>query len=138
MSTTLQPGSTKRLPPNPCAASGAEKRDAPSSLPDSPRPVNESEGELHAAEQAVAEALPDFESRRGAVLEAPVQQINEALDRWAIGLYGRCRECGDQIELWRLSADPSASLCYECQTGIEIDHRWRRSDKNRAGTRLLE
>jgi len=49
-------------------------------------------------------------------------QIDRALDLLMDGRYGRCVECGGVIEQQRLSADPALTLCYGCQTGIELEH----------------
>lgn len=40
---------------------------------------------------------------------------NEALERMNRGSYGRCRRCGEMIELNRLRADPLTDSCLCCQ-----------------------
>lgn len=47
-----------------------------------------------------------------AVLE--LADIDAALDRLALGLYGVCRVCGERISVARLAAVPHASICQQC------------------------
>jgi RNA polymerase-binding transcription factor DksA len=53
------------------------------------------------------------------ILEARVRQLNDAQDRLMDGGYGRCAECGDEIDERRLTADPATTLCLECQRTAE-------------------
>ena len=41
-------------------------------------------------------------------------QVEEALDRLAAGVYGRCIECGKPIPVARLEALPYTKLCVGC------------------------
>lgn len=52
-----------------------------------------------------------------------VQEILEALARLRVGRFGLCEECGGQIGLKRLSAQPTASVCIDCAKEIEIRER---------------
>ena len=54
--------------------------------------------------------------------------IREALSRIAAGEYGECEECGDEIALARLKAQPTATLCVYCQSRRENVERLRASD----------
>lgn len=47
-------------------------------------------------------------------------RILSALHRLDNGQFGECRECGDCISDRRLQAQPSASLCLECQRQKEV------------------
>jgi len=47
------------------------------------------------------------------------REIETALARMADGVYGRCLDCGTQIEAKRLRAAPWAARCHPCQTAIE-------------------
>jgi DnaK suppressor protein len=47
------------------------------------------------------------------------RQIHEALQRMAEGTYGVCDECGEDIGLARLKAQPMATLCVACKTYCE-------------------
>jgi RNA polymerase-binding transcription factor DksA len=48
-------------------------------------------------------------------LEHRLRDIIDAQDRLNDGSYGRCEECGKQIETKRLMAHPAAGLCISCQ-----------------------
>jgi len=48
-------------------------------------------------------------------LEARLRDINDAQDRLIDGDYGKCPDCGQQIDPRRLAANPAASLCFDCQ-----------------------
>lgn len=50
-----------------------------------------------------------------------LRDIIDAQDRLMNGSYGSCAECGSEIELKRLLANPAASLCVSCQTSAEPD-----------------
>lgn len=47
------------------------------------------------------------------------RKIDEALSRIAEGTFGECEECGDDIELKRLEARPTATLCVGCKEESE-------------------
>ena len=61
-------------------------------------------------------SLRQRESRREARLRA-------ALRRLADPGYGLCRECGEDIGLARLKANPVAELCVSCQEALEARPR---------------
>jgi DnaK suppressor protein len=65
------------------------------------------------------ETLREVEYTHRELLHERLRRIDDALDRLIAGSYGRCSECGEDIEARRLSADPAVSLCYSCQTAIE-------------------
>jgi DnaK suppressor protein len=44
-----------------------------------------------------------------------IKKINEALKRMDEGTFGECDECGEDIELRRLEARPTATLCVSCK-----------------------
>ncbi|MEK6704604.1 MAG: TraR/DksA family transcriptional regulator [Bdellovibrionota bacterium] len=44
-----------------------------------------------------------------------LKKINEALKRIEDGIFGQCEECGEEIELRRLEARPTATLCVSCK-----------------------
>jgi DnaK suppressor protein len=54
--------------------------------------------------------------------------IREALNRIASGEYGECEECGDEIAIARLKAQPMATLCVHCQSRREDVERLRTID----------
>ena len=88
-----------------------------------------SEGPLcQTAVSGVQEAEPseenarEIEWRHRGQLEARLREINDAQDRLMDGNYGRCTDCGTEIDSRRLAADPAASLCITCQGSAEIEH----------------
>lgn len=44
-----------------------------------------------------------------------LDQIEQALERFEAGTYGRCIDCGQAIALERLQVMPTAELCIQCQ-----------------------
>ncbi len=44
-----------------------------------------------------------------------LEEIEEAINRIAIGEYGFCEECGDEIAKKRLMVMPLARMCISCQ-----------------------
>ena len=85
-----------------------------------------SEGPLcQTAVSGVQEAEASEESRhqiewhhRGQ-LEARLREVNDAQDRLMDGAYGRCTDCGGEIDSERLAADPASALCMNCQRSAE-------------------
>lgn len=57
-----------------------------------------------------------------------VKKVEEALRRIEEGTFGECDECGEDIELRRLEARPTATLCVSCKEEQE-----RREGMNAAG-----
>ena len=49
-----------------------------------------------------------------------LHRINEALERLEEGSYGRCFECGEEIEPRRLRALPFAVRCKDCEEAREV------------------
>jgi DnaK suppressor protein len=47
------------------------------------------------------------------------KKIDDALERIAAGRFGECDGCGDDIELKRLEARPTATLCVHCKEESE-------------------
>lgn len=46
-------------------------------------------------------------------------QVNDALERLEEGTYGRCEQCGEEIDPARLKALPYATLCLRCQQRLD-------------------
>lgn len=60
--------------------------------------------------------------REEALVEAAVERRAEALaalERLDGGTYGRCTDCGEQINAERLSFRPEAARCLSCQEKFE-------------------
>ena len=70
-------------------------------------------------EAAVADLLVDLDA---AMTDRDVRELREveaALGRMRDGTYGECPECGADIDLQRLRANPTALRCIRCQTRYE-------------------
>ena len=52
--------------------------------------------------------------------ELTLEQVEAALHRIAVGAYGRCAHCQEEIDFARLKAVPSATLCLPCQRQAEL------------------
>jgi len=52
-------------------------------------------------------------------MESRRAEIEEALKRMDVGEYGVCEDCGEDISLARLLANPTANLCVHCQADRE-------------------
>ncbi|MGZ3708751.1 MAG: TraR/DksA family transcriptional regulator, partial [Bdellovibrionota bacterium] len=48
-----------------------------------------------------------------------LKKVDEALNRIEEGTFGECEECGEDIELRRLEARPTATLCVGCKEDQE-------------------
>jgi DnaK suppressor protein len=57
-----------------------------------------------------------------ACLADMLDDVEHALCKFSLGLYGTCERCGRQIDWARLEAKPEARLCIKCQQKSE----WRR------------
>jgi RNA polymerase-binding transcription factor DksA len=67
----------------------------------------------------------EIEWRHRGQLEGRLREVNDALDRLMDGGYGRCTDCGEEIDGKRLAADPAAHLCFACQRGVDGETRFR-------------
>ena len=52
-------------------------------------------------------------------------QIDAALRRIDAGTFGQCASCGDAIGEARMKANPSTTLCIDCQAELEFEQRGR-------------
>lgn len=48
-----------------------------------------------------------------------IKKVDEALRRIEDGTFGECEECGEDIEIRRLEARPTATLCVGCKEDQE-------------------
>ena len=58
-------------------------------------------------------------------LEAELNAINHAQDRLLDGTYAKCEECEGPIGQARLTVNPYASLCIDCQRISDGDRKFR-------------
>jgi len=74
--------------------------------------------------ELVSEAEEEIGHRRFAAVREAVAgraaQVKRALLRMKKGKYGTCESCGQPIDPARLRADPSATLCLDCQEKKEL------------------
>lgn len=70
----------------------------------------EAELEERAQEDRVARLVAGLDERGKREIEA----IDAALERLAVGTYGVCGDCEEEIPLARLQAIPEAALCVDC------------------------
>jgi RNA polymerase-binding protein DksA len=49
-----------------------------------------------------------------------LEQVDKALERMAVGTYGVCARCGEEIDFARLKAIPQATLCMNCRKLAEL------------------
>lgn len=47
-------------------------------------------------------------------IETQIRSLRQALERAQVGTYGRCQNCGKEIEPERLEILPSATTCADC------------------------
>jgi RNA polymerase-binding transcription factor DksA len=91
-----------------------EKNDLPRSVP-----MSHVEDEAERGEERTREALRHAEQERDI---DELRAINAARERMAGGYYGTCIDCGIDIPLARLQAQPTASRCVPCQERYETSH----------------
>ncbi len=97
-----------------CAALAAEVRE------DVARSRDESFGALagqvtDSADEASADLLSDVDQAEVTRDLTELREMEAALARIRDGSYGRCLDCGADIELERLHANPAALRCIDCQ-----------------------
>lgn len=88
-----------------------------SATPPFTREEVEDEGEV--GEQRTRDAVRSAEELRDT---AELRAIDAALRRIETGHYGICSDCGIDIPLARLQAQPSAERCIDCQEKHERTH----------------
>jgi len=90
----------------------------------------EAAGELSAVDQHPADSADVTMQREvdytiKGIVEEEVHQAQQALKRQAEGRYGRCDDCGNDIDPERLAVRPQATLCISCQRRQETSPRGR-------------
>lgn len=98
------------------------------------RMAQERGGLVSRVDMAAEHDVRDFENRAQAISErddefamnehetAELGAFEEALERLDAGLYGQCKDCGEQIPEARLAAYPAALRCMACQNIFEKTH----------------
>jgi DnaK suppressor protein len=72
-----------------------------------------------AAVQESAAAIDEAQAAHAAI---ELRDVQAALARLADGSYGMCLDCGDAIDLRRLTALPATAFCTSCQSAHEKAH----------------
>ena len=75
-----------------------------------------------AGDEALASLLVDTENAEARRDVQELQQLDAALARMAEGSYGVCAQCGDDIPVERMRANPGATRCVRCQEVFEKTH----------------
>ncbi len=86
--------------------------------------IKDSTGDLSSYSYHMADQGTDAMERELAFMFASksgrlVYHIDEALRRIKDGTYGKCSQCGKQINKERLNAVPHARMCIECKSSEE-------------------
>lgn len=68
-----------------------------------------------AGDEAATDAMDAVDMAQALRDASELQRIDAALQRMASGKYGICVDCGDDIGVARLQAEPSALRCAPCQ-----------------------
>lgn len=79
----------------------------------------EAGGEWQERDSPSEDEMREMEYRHRELLSQRLRGIDEAVERYHRGGFGRCVECGAPIETKRLRCDPAVSLCFGCQTTFE-------------------
>lgn len=100
-----------------------EKEDLESNLSRIARPVDKKEGDYETKFEEIGTDKDDnateVDQYTGNVsvetsLEKQLQDVLSALERIEKGTYGMCENCGKEIDIERLRANPSAKTCIKC------------------------
>jgi RNA polymerase-binding transcription factor DksA len=65
---------------------------------------------------ALADKFEEETTNEGVLdtLEERLKEVTEALTRIEAGTYGKCTQCGKDIEPAKLEANPASTLCLSC------------------------
>ena len=81
-------------------------------------------GSVHdLADESIAALLSDVGNAELSRDVAELREVDAARRRLAEGVYGICVDCGSDIGLQRLHAEPAAARCIECQARHEKTYR---------------
>jgi len=73
-------------------------------------------------DESIADLLSDINLAVISKHAGDIAGIEQALHRMDVGSYGTCVDCGDEIDLARLEAYPTARRCVSCQSRREHTH----------------
>ena len=84
-------------------------------------------------DKSVDELLKHVNARIIGNRSEEIDDIDSALNKLEEGTYGVCEECGDDIQIKRLEAVPSALYCVLCQNEIDRRNKDETPSKERGG-----
>lgn len=70
-------------------------------------------------DESVALQSSDFNIQMSEKQLAQLREVEAALGRIEEGVYGRCQDCGGEIDVKRLEINPTATRCTHCQARYE-------------------
>ena len=91
------------------------------------RTQNDAEINFRSEEQGTDNYDRDFALTRVSFGQDIVFEIDQALNRLAMGVYGLCESCGRAIEKQRMAALPYSRMCVACQSRSEVDRKRMRA-----------
>lgn len=91
------------------------------------RTQNDAEINFRSEEQGTDNYDRDFALTRVSSGQDIVFEIDEALNRLAIGTYGLCESCACAIEKSRMMVLPYSRMCVACQSRSEVDRKRMRA-----------
>lgn len=87
------------------------------------RTKNDTELDYRSEEDGTDSFERDFALNRVSSEQDIVFEVDEALNRLQVGVYGVCEACGGAIEKARLTAIPYSRLCLACQSKAETGRK---------------
>ncbi len=84
---------------------------------------------LDPGEMATTASSGDVDLEREAQHIREGLRVQAALHRLALGDYGHCLDCNQEIDAARLLADAAVERCRACQQAFELSQRKRHGDK---------
>lgn len=97
----------------------AERREVIDAIAVNPLGSSDVGEHVQNADYASMNQLREVEYSHREALSRRLRQLDEALERIRLGVYGRCTECGALIVDKRLTIDPAVGLCVGCQATFE-------------------
>ena len=73
-------------------------------------------------DESVASLISDLDQADATRDLSELRMLEGARERMAVGSYGTCIDCGQDIGFARLRANPGAERCIRCQTHFEKTH----------------
>lgn len=85
------------------------------------RMINDDVMHSDALDQAAADTDRSLTQRIRNHDRASLVEIDSALRRIQLGIFGECESCGEEIAEARLRANPATTLCIDCKAELESD-----------------